>query len=240
MVSAVSSQAATLNPLAYAALDGDDKSRQPASNATPDDSDRGPATQVSLSQDALDRLMAAFKQGPGAAQQALDAWSQAGEDRLAAVQARSDEIHRQFAIDQINYQLNRLDWREETNKSLASTIKTLQESAAKWQNTTPVPEVQLSDAEITAILKKVAPRGIDPSKIGSADNYSFGDDGKIYTFRKDGTAWVHKSGVPISEEQKQRGYQAFNESILHWSSRIEYPSVSRADLIAKRDALMDQ
>jgi hypothetical protein len=240
MVSAVSSQAATLNPLAYTALDGDDSSKQPASNATPDDSDRGPATQVSLSQDALDRLMAAFKQGPDAAQQAMDVWSLASEDRLATIHAEMLVRHRQREIDQINYQLNRLDWREETNKSLASTIKTLQESAIKWQNTTPVPEVQLSDAEITAILKKVAPRGIDPSKIGSADNYSFGDDGKIYTFRKDGTAWVHESGVPISEEQKQRGYQAFNESIQLWSSKIEYPSVSRADLIAKRAALTDQ
>jgi hypothetical protein len=57
MVNAVSSQAATLNPLtAYTALDGGDSSKQLASNATPDDSDRGPATQVSLSQDALDRL----------------------------------------------------------------------------------------------------------------------------------------------------------------------------------------
>ena len=36
MVSAVSSQAATLNPLAYTALDGDDNAKQPASNATPD------------------------------------------------------------------------------------------------------------------------------------------------------------------------------------------------------------
>ena len=54
MVSAFSSQAATLNPLAYTALDGDDSSKQPASNATPTDSDRGPATQVSLSQDALE------------------------------------------------------------------------------------------------------------------------------------------------------------------------------------------
>ena len=72
MVSAVSSQAATLNPLAYMALDGDDNAKQPASNATPTDSDRGPATQVSVSQDALDRLMAAFRQGPDAAQQGLD------------------------------------------------------------------------------------------------------------------------------------------------------------------------
>ena len=65
MVSAVSSQAATLNPLAYTALDGDDSAKQPASNATPTDSDRGPATQVSVSQDALDRLMAALKTRPG-------------------------------------------------------------------------------------------------------------------------------------------------------------------------------
>jgi hypothetical protein len=43
MVSAVSSQAATLNPLAYMALEGDDNAKQPASNAMPTDSDRGPA-----------------------------------------------------------------------------------------------------------------------------------------------------------------------------------------------------
>ena len=46
MVSAVSSQAATLNPLGYTALDGDG-AKQPASNATANDSDRGTATQVS-------------------------------------------------------------------------------------------------------------------------------------------------------------------------------------------------
>jgi hypothetical protein len=233
MVSAVSSQAATLNPLAYTALDGDGSSKQSASNATPNDGDRGPATQVSLSQDALDRLLAAAKQGPDAVRQAMDAWSKAGEDRFQA-------MHRRAELDKINFQLRMLDWREETNNSLASTIKTLQQSAIKWQNTTPVPEVQLSDAEINAILKKVAPRGINPSKIGGADNYSFGDDGKIYTFRKDGTAWVHEGGVPTSEKQKQRGYQAFNESILYLSTRIEYPSVSRADLIAQHNALMGQ
>jgi hypothetical protein len=237
MVSAVSSQAATLNPLAYTALDGDDNAQQPASNATPTDSDRGPATQVSLSQDALDRLMAAFKQGPDAAQQAMDTWSQAGEDRF---QAHMQAMDRRVELMKINAQFRMLDWREETNNSLASTIKSMRESAIKWQNTTPVPEVQLSDAEIKAILKKVAPRGIDPSKIGGADNYSFGDDGKNYTFRKDGTAWVHEGGVPTSEKQKQRGYQAFNETMLYLSTRIEYPSVSRADLIAKRDALVDQ
>jgi hypothetical protein len=237
MVSAVSSQTATLNPLAYTALDGDDSSKQPASNAMPNDSDRGPATQVSLSQGALDRLKAAFKQDPDAAQQAVDALSQASEDRF---QADIQAVYRRAELAKTNFQLNMLDWREDTNNSLAFTIKAMEQDAIKWQNTTPVPEVQLSDAEINAILKKVASRGIDPSKIGGADNYSFGEDGKIYTFRKDGTAWVHEGGVPISEEQKQRGYQAFQDTMLYLSTRIEYPSVSRADLIAKRDALVGQ
>jgi hypothetical protein len=167
----------------------------------------------------------------------MDTWSQAGENRFQAYRQAMD---RRVELMKINAQIRMFDWREETNNSLASTIKSLGESAIKWQNTTPVPAVQLSEAEISAILKKVAPLGIDRSKIGGADTYSFGDDGKMYTFLKDGTAWVNEGGVPTSEEQKQRGYQAFQDAILHWSTRIEYPSVSRADLIAKRDALTDQ
>ena len=240
MVSAVSSQATTLTPLAYTALNEDDSTKQLTSNATPADGSRGPATQVSLSQDALDRLRTALTQGPDAAQQAADVWSLASEDRLDSVHAEMQARHRQHEIDEINYQLNRLDWRETTNGSIASTIKTMQEEAIKWQNTKPVAEVQLSNAEINAILKKVAPRGIDRSKIGGADTYSFGDDGKIYTFLKDGTAWVHEGGVPTSEKQKQRVYEAMNESMLYLSTRIEYPGASRADLIAKRNALTDQ
>jgi hypothetical protein len=131
MVSAVSSQSATLNPLAYTALEEDTSSRQPASNATPDDSDRGPATQVSLSQDALDRLMAAFKQGPDSAQQTVGAWSQVGADRLAAVQARSDAIHRQFAIDQVNFQLKMLDQQDAVNESFTASLKFQKEDLDK-------------------------------------------------------------------------------------------------------------
>ena len=76
--------------------------------------------------------------------------------------------HRQREIDQINFQLNRLDWQEATNNSIASAIKTMQEKAIKWQNTTPVPEVQLSDAEINAILKmddvkrRFVDQGVEP------------------------------------------------------------------------------
>jgi len=99
MVSAVSSQAATSNPLAYTALDGDDNAKQPASNATPTDSDRGPATQVSLLQDALDRLMAALKQGPDAAQQGLD---QLGRNMRDAGPTSEERFNQTVALMQVN------------------------------------------------------------------------------------------------------------------------------------------
>lgn len=218
MVNAVYSQAAALNPLAaYAALDWDDNSRKAASNATPDDSNRGPATQVSLSQDALDRLMAAFKQGPDAAQQALDAWSQTVQDRFADrfATAQADmaaaraEMQNSFAATNDQMRDNVVGW-----------LKMTQDSYVKYQNATPVPAVQLTDTEIDAILKKVAPHGIDPSKIGSADTYSFGEDGKIYTFRKDGTAWVNDGDVPTSEEQKVRALQSMANNIQFLTSYL--------------------
>ena len=56
MVSAVSSQAATLIPSPIRLSRGR-QLKSALGNATPTDSDRGPATQVSLSPDALDRLM---------------------------------------------------------------------------------------------------------------------------------------------------------------------------------------
>jgi len=217
MVSAVSSQAATLNPLAaYTALDGGDSSKQLASNATPDDSDRGPATQVSLSQDALDRLAATFRQGPDAAQRAMDD-SQTVQDRftdqfaaaqadMAAVRA---EMQKSFAAAKEKMRDNVVGW-----------LKMTQDSYVKYQNATPVPAVQLTDTEIDAILKKVAPRGIDPSNIGSADTYSFGEDGKIYTFRKDGTAWVNDGDVPTSEEQKVRALQSMANNIQFLTSYL--------------------
>jgi hypothetical protein len=200
MVSAVSSQAATSNPLTYTALDGGDNSKQPASNATPTDSDRGPATQVSLSQGAVDRLTAALKKGPDAAQQAMDAWSQTAEDlfadRIAAAKADMApvlaEMQKSFAAAKDQMRHNVIAW-----------LKDAQESYTKWKNTTPVPAVQLTAAQIADVLKKAAPLGFDPSKIGGADTYGFGMDGKIYIFKKDGTAWMNDDGVPTSEQQKQ-------------------------------------
>lgn len=236
MVSAVSSQAATLNPLAYTVQTEND-TKQAAPDATANDADRGPATQVSLSQEAIDSLKAAVEQGPDAARQALDAWSQASSDRFTAsiklMQATS-------AIDQANHQIERYDWQQETNKQLTDAIQGVQDSLDKWMAATPVPAVQLTKAQIADVLKKAAPLGFDPAKIGSADNYIFVVDDKQYTFKKDGTAWMRLAGVPTSEEEKQGGYRSMTESIRYMATRFEYPSVSREDLVAQRDALMAQ
>ena len=144
--------------------------------------------------------MAAFKQGPDAAQQALDAYSNTAQDRFADrfAAAQADmaaaraEIQKSFTATNDQMRDNVVGW-----------LKRAQESYAKWQSAAPVPAVQLTAAQIADVLKKAAPLGIDPSKIGGADTYGFGMDGKIYVFKKDGTAWMNDSGVPISEQQKQ-------------------------------------
>jgi hypothetical protein len=192
MVSAVSSQAATLNPLAYTALDGDDNTKRPASNATPDYSDRGPATQVSLSQDAMDRLSAARQ---STAPQLLT--------NSSALQDKIDSINQKFAAVELERQKSSAAAKAQMRDNVVGWLKSAQESYAKWKNATPVPAVQLTATQIADVLKKAAPLGFDPSKIGGADTYGFGMDGKIYIFKKDGTAWMNDDGVPTSEQQKQ-------------------------------------
>ena len=93
--------------------------------------------------------------------------------------------------------------KDQMRDNVIAWLKDEQDSYTKWQNTTPVPAVQLTAAQIADVLKKAAPLGFDPSKIGGADTYGFGMDGKIYIFKKDGTAWMNDDGVPTSEQQKQ-------------------------------------
>jgi hypothetical protein len=240
MVSAVSSQAATSNPLAYTALDGGDNSQHPASNATPTDSDRGPATQVSLSQDALDRLKAAFKQGPDAAQQGLDTWSQAGEDRLAAVQAHSDEIHRQFAIDQVNLQLKMLDQQDARQETNRAGIGSLQKSYDKMLNSPISPEVTLNAADAAKALQMLKDAGRTLPPLSPNATYGFVKDGIQYNFRGDGTVTTRKEGIATSVEDQQKSLAATRSMMDFISSDIRDNSTSRANLIAQRDVLMGQ
>jgi hypothetical protein len=245
MVSAVSSQAATLNPLAaYAALDGDDSSQQPASNAPPNDSDRGPATQVSLSQDALDRLTAAFKQAPNAARQAIDAFERDVADHSALVeadmQAKREAAQREGEVAKINSQLTLLDLQDARQDTNTSSLKMLHDAYDKMQNSPITPAVQLTDAQIAEVLKKAKPLGYDPAKFSGADNYGFGMDGLLYSFKKDGTAWVNESGVATSVEQQQKSLASMTNMMAFIQSDMRDNGAARTDLIAQRDALLAQ
>jgi hypothetical protein len=237
MVSAVSSQAATLSPLAYTALDGDDSSKRPAPNATPTDSDRGPATQVSLSQDALDRLMAAFKQGPDAAQQAMDTWSQASEDHF---RANIPAMDRWGELAKINSQLTLLDLqdaRQDTNKA---GLRELQKGYDKMLNSPISPEVTLNAVDAAKALRMLKDAGRTLPPLGPNVTYGFVKDGIQYNFRGDGTVTTRKEGIATSVEDQQKSLAARRSMMDLISRDIRDNSDARANLIAQRDALMGQ
>jgi hypothetical protein len=236
MVSAVSSQAATLKPLAHTAIDGDN-TKQPASNATPDYSDRGPATQVSLSQNALDRLMAAFKQSPDTTQQAVDALSQAGEDRF---QADIQAVHHRGELAKINIQLTLLDLqdaRQETNKA---GIERLQKSYDKMLNSPISPEVTLNAADAAKALQMLKDAGRTLPPLGPDVTYGFVKDGIQYNFRGDGTVTTRKEGIATSVEDQQQSL-ATRRAMMDLIRRDTRDNTEvRASLVAQRDALMGQ
>jgi hypothetical protein len=237
MVSAVSSQPATSNPLAYTALDGGNNAKQPASNATPDDSDRGPATQVSLSQDALDRLMAAFKQGPDAAQQAMDTWSQASEDHF---RANISAMDRWGELAKINSQLTLLDLqdaRQDTNKA---GLRELQKGYDKMLNSPISPEVTLNAVDAAKALRMLKDAGRTLPPLGPNVTYGFVKDGIQYNFRGDGTVTTRKEGIATSVEDQQKSLAARRSMMDILSSDIRDNSDARANLIAQRAALMGQ
>jgi len=236
MVSAVSSQAATLNPLGYTALDGDG-AKQPASNATANDSDRGTATQVSLSQDALNGLLAAFKQSSYATQQTMNALSQAGEDRF---QADMQAMDRRGELTKINSQLALLDLqdaRQETNKA---GIGRLQKSYDTMLNSPISPEVTLGAADAAKALQMLKDAGRTLPSLGANFTYGFVKDGIQYNFRGDGTVTTRKEGIATSVEDQQKSL-ATRRAIMDLITRdIRDNSDARASLIAQRDALMGQ
>ncbi|KRQ99508.1 hypothetical protein CQ10_25350 [Bradyrhizobium valentinum] len=226
-----------MNPLAYTALDGDVSSKQPASNATPNDSDRGPATQVSLSQDALDRLTAVFKQGPNAAQQAVDAWSQAGRDRFAAdIQA----VHRRGELAKINSQLTLLDLQDARQATNKAGLRALQEGYDKMLNSPISPEVTLNAADAAKALQMLKDAGRTLPPLGPNVTYGFVKDGIQYNFRGDGTVTTRKEGIATSVEDQQKSLASTRSMMDFISSDIRDNSAARANLIAQRDVLMGQ
>jgi hypothetical protein len=233
MVSAVSNQAATLNPFASTALDGGDNAKQPASNATPNDSDRDPATQVSLSQDALNQLLAAVKQGPDAARQAMDAWSQTAEDRFQAV-------HRRGELAKISSQLTLLDLQDARQATNKAGLRALQEGYDKMLNSPISPEVTLNAADAAKALQMLKDAGRTLPPLGPNFTYGFVKDGIQYNFRGDGTVTTRKEGIATSVEDQQKSLATRRAMMDLISSDIRDNRDARASLIAQRDSLMGQ
>jgi len=190
-----------------------------------------------LSQDALDRLMAAFKQGPDAAQQALDAWSQAGEDRF---QGDIKTAHRRGELAKINSQLTLLDLqdaRQDTNKA---GLRELQEGYDKMLNSPISPEVTLNAADSAKALQMLKDAGRTLPPLGPNVTYGFVKDGIQYNFRGDGTVTTRKEGIATSVEDQQKSLATRRAMMDLISSDIRDNRDARASLIAQRDALMGQ
>lgn len=232
MVSTVSSQTATLNLLAHAAQTDDDAT-QAAPDATANDTDRGPATQVSLSQEALDSLMADLKQNPDAARQTMDEFTQAAEQRSgSSAEQAQNPIAKAFASklqevaerrgitvpdgqsldsaylsDQIKLQ-GFLRFFEGQKDQLAAR----QTEYDRLSNMKPVPQQELTGKAKDAALELLSSRGFAPPgpnhsigfAVGNLYYHFYGDDGSVKT---------NEIGVPTSEAEKQTGLATLNRLI---------------------------
>jgi hypothetical protein len=184
--------------------------------AAPSDPAERPAVVLSLSQEALGWL----EQGAAKA---------GGASALENILAASD-LEAQIAV---------IDRQEAGRNDNARALEQLNANYAKMRDTSPKPAVQLTAEQVADVLELAAPLGFDPSKIGGADNYIFGLDGMQYTFKKDGTAWVNESGVATSEEGRMRALQELENGLIAFvSARLEDRSSERAELVARRDALL--
>lgn len=198
--------------------------------------DAGPAPQAAAApQDASEperRAAVVFS----FSQAALDKLAEARENAPPAKQSGLDKILR---LSDLESQIEQIDRHEERRPMNEAQLERLKRDYERLRDTPPKAPVQLTEQQIEDVLEKVKDRGIDPAKIGGADNYSFSHEGMIYTFRKDGTAWVHDGGIATSEEHKRMALQGTRDSISRFEATfLDDRSTQRADLVAERDALL--
>ncbi len=122
--------------------------------------------------------------------------------------------------------------------AMAKHLDSMRASYDKMATTPPKAAVALTEREINDVVKKAKALGLDPLGAHPGDNYSFGFEGKIYTFKKDGTATVHEAGVATSKEQQQQALQSMADFIARATDPMHAVTAQRDALIAKRDALL--
>lgn len=232
MVSALSSLLGNLIPLDKSIFgpvhsggppQADDGSNQPASNAAPDSQDRGPATEVSWSQKARDRLAAATEVDPAA--------------RLHVIE---DAVRRKFELSQIDAQLYLLEQQDAAQPYFKARLKGLQAVLDRWINSPLSPEVTLDDKEAAKALQMLKEAGHALPALSGDMTYGFIKDGIQYNFRAGGKVTAHKEGVATSVEGQRRGAEDFRNQIQVASRDIRDNTAERADLIARREALNAQ
>jgi hypothetical protein len=239
MVSAISSQAATLNPLAYTAQPDEEGTQQAAPDATANDSDRGPATQVSLSQDAMDHLNVAQlpvreigRQAPPSSRGTDPAMQKLAE---AMTPEALDKFHQ---LHDLNLKISEIDRNEAARDSNTAALARFQASYEKTRDTPPKPAVVLNAADTEKALQMLKDAGVALTIPGKDGNFGYGKDGIQYMFRGDGTVTTQEESVATSFEMQQKMLSADQEAMSYYSNLLQDRSGERAALAAQRDALL--
>lgn len=179
--------------------------------------DRGVATEISLSQEALDHLSASPT-----------------EDSLYK------SLQSKMEVAQINARIHMLDAQEERRSHNEDMLARLQASYAKMASTPPKAAVELTKDQIAEVLKKAEAQGYGKSlsAIGSVDNVGIVMDGKQYNFHKDGTVTMQDEGVATSLAQQQKMLASMQGIMDRVSKDLADTSQERSTLVAQRDALL--
>jgi hypothetical protein len=248
MIEALSGRlAAGINVLSYKGQNGDPRSPQ-----TPPSLGSDPAVKLSLSSEALDRLKQArdseadLESKSLAMQEGFDQRQTAMRDQLAKRlgftfregESMQDGLKRYSDIKHTEGDISQLEAKLGMRDAMAKHLDSMRASYQKMASTPPKAAVALNAQEITEVVKKAKALGLDPLGAHFGDNYSFGIEGKIYTFNKDGTATVHEAGVATSKEQQQQALQSMADFIARATDPMHDVTAQRDALIAKRDALM--
>ena len=201
------------------AIDSGKSEGEVASPTQPDSSPRGPATVISLSPES---------------------WTAASRPGLPLADAPPSGVphlsEQQIELRRLNAEIRSADVRLNARDAFAKHFEATRASYDKIANTPPKAAVALDAGEIAEVVKKALSLGYNP--LGGKDNYSFGWEGKIYTFMADGSATVHEEGVATSVEQQQAAIQARQALFARATDPMTELTDQRSALAAQRDSLL--
>jgi hypothetical protein len=150
-------------------------------------------------------------------------------------ESAEDLTKRYSDIQKLNGSITLLEAKLSMRDAMAKHLDSMRASYQKMASTPPKAAVALNAQEITEVVKKAKALGLDPLGAHMGDNYSFGIEGKIYTFGKDGTATVHEAGVATSKEQQQQALRSMADFIAKATDPMSDVTAERDELVAQRE-----